>query len=353
MLELVPDLRWVLKPTVGASHGGVELAPPLHEAGAIVRFTRLPGAMTVAADELDRDDAAWLCEGVDRLALFVEYDEAGHMTHLVETDAWLNGKVEREIRHRWSHGRPLLRSWSEPYTESQRRTEFTWDEDGRLRGVRHKVTGQPALVTELGYVDDRVRTLTLHRDRVRLRSAEIERDEEGRVRLIEWTGSTNSTKLGWCDRQRSTSTYRWLGAGEVQRIRFVEGEWSGLHWRPSSNGEGTMVWFSPEDDDALAVTRLRFHGGLRELRRGLVRRDEPIRLEAYIDPEQLLSAELELVSVSPIGPFWPQQQELDQVTWRDRFVFESDGRGNWLRAGRVDPETGDRVTQYERVIEYR
>lgn len=352
LLEAVPRLEYPLKPDFRASHGPFGGEALIERTAAVVRYSMFWHQGGVAPAQLDHQDAAMLCEGVDRLAFYALYDDAGHLTHLVETDAWLIGNVESEWRIEWSENRPSRCEWLTPYDGGWRIDRFAWDDAGRLLQIVSESDDKPIRTTHFEYVSGYLRSIRVQVGEDLLEETVIQRGLDRRISRMDW--ASLETVRGPTERQR-TVHYHYPAPGQVQRINVTREHWSGFHWMQTPAGIEMTCSFNSgtkADVEGLWLTRSAYREGVQHVERGFVAlKSLPVPSKG-IDASLLFDSPLKNRESHPITLFWPGPPPATASPRRTDFVLERDERGNWLKVGDIDPQTGELRVNYERTIEY-
>ena len=353
MLEVAPELRHMLERDFRASHGTPGGEAPRGHHGAVVRYSRYPGAKNVEPQTLDREDEAELRGDLDSLAFYALYDSSGHLTHLVEIDAWLSGMVESERRVEWRDDRPIYYEWSAPYADSRSTARLEWDEAGRLLRIERESTKRGSSSLVLEYEAGSLRRARAFEDGTPCGEVIVERDPEGRIRHVE------RRSFGWVSARWGGDRalyYHRLERDQVQRVRLERDGWSGVHWMRTADGVERTCSFRParrDGVDGLYLSRTEYHETMRRVQHGFVPTGDALDPAVAVDAALLFDSPLPAPEPRPLGQFLPERPPGPEGTLRDGFVLERDARGNWLKVGRWNSKTGEMYVTHERTIEYR
>lgn len=355
VFRLLPEIGTLRQSNRGASSGGDPgVEAPLNHTGAVVRYSEYPSlwrSFDGSAPEVGK--FAPESGSPKAFGFYAEYDARQRLTRLVEFDALLRGNIELDECRVWDDGLPRVVETRWPYSAESRRIEFQWSEDSRLLALVKLEDGvvveRASFSYEGGLVSGRVDWSVLEDKARQLGSYSVDRDGRGRICKVEYS----SNAYGRSDR---VVYFRYPTGGGVQRLWTNQyGDLVGRHWQRLEGDEELVCSFKfrlRDGEPFLEGTRSRRAGRLSHVESFLAPHPVIPGLRHAVDPEILLTPASDSQPIRLLGALWPEERTDVEHGYNEPFIFSSDERGNWLEAGYIDPETGERRVTHARTIEY-
>jgi len=357
LLDVVPELRWTLYRDRRASHGPQGVEAPENHQGAEVRYYEYPGPWTAFGEPFSVGEFASKSGNPAPFAFYAKYDDGGRLVRCVEFDGLLGSGVgerafvEMEERYEWNENRLVRSELSWPYKGASEIREFVWSADGLLRWWVDRKNGRVERSSMFEYAEGFLSGRRVFEADRQITQYFVERDSAHRITEVRRNGHRH-----WRGGGVSIS-YRYPEDGGLQRItRNKYGDVKGGYWQRGSDSVELYCSFLFRLRDGKPVlegSRTRYVEGLKHIESFRVPVDAIPDTKEPIDPKQLLEATAHSTAIRPQGLFWPERQVGNAHSYRDKLVLERDEHGNWLKAGFIDPETGERRVTHARTIEYR